>query len=297
MKRRARDGKKFLSWASQDFVANPRFALYSRRRGRQNQAFFSDLQARGAEARQAWLGPVDVPDMPRIIWIYWHQGESEAPWIVRRCIETWRSRNPGWQVRVLDAQNVRDYVDMSDVPPGLPLRYSANLLRVRLMRDYGGVWADATTHCHRPLDEWLWLHLTGGFFVFRNGGPDRFIESWFIASAPRHILSRLWAEDFARHLRRLPRKSESYFIFFYLFQWRILKDPEARAAFDRVAGLPAPPAFVMIEALRDVLPKDQIIRLVSAGLPLSKLSWRSEVEQTAFDRFCADFDQDEHCSL
>lgn len=291
LKRRVMNGKKFFIWVCQDFMANPRFALYSRRLGRQNYAFFFDLKARGAEARQDWLAPVDIPDMPRIIWIYWHQGEAEAPFIVRRCIETWRSRNPGWEVRVLCAQTVRDYVDMSDVPPGLPLRYSANLLRVRLMRDYGGVWTDATIYCHRPLDEWIWLHLTGGFFVFHNGGPDRFIESWFIASVPRHLLSRHWAEDFARHLQQLPKVSEFYFIFFYVFQWRILKDLEAQAAFARISGLSALPAFVMIEALRGVLPKDQLIRLLSAGLPLSKLSWRGELDQAAFDRYCADLDR------
>ena len=286
-KRRVMAGRSFVRWARQDLVANPRLALYARRMNRHNMRFVTDLRARGAEATRDYLAAADVPEMPRIVWIYWHDGEAEAPFLVRRCIRTWRDRNPGWDVRVLCARTVAPHADLSDLPSGLPLRYHANMLRVRLMRDHGGVWTDATTWCHRPLDEWLWLHMTGGFYVFRDGGPDRVVENWFIASTPGHRLARHWADDFAAHLARVPRVSDSYFIHFYVLQHRIMTDPLARAAFRRVAGLPAPPTFVMIEALRGVLPIEQIRRLVAAGLPLSKLSWHGAVDEAAFDAFCA----------
>ena len=42
-----------------------------------------------------------------------------------------------------------------------------DVLRITVMRDYGGVWADATMYCVLPLDSWLAQALgTGDFFAF-----------------------------------------------------------------------------------------------------------------------------------
>eukprot|EP00756_Hemistasia_phaeocysticola_P003576 Hpha_TRINITY_DN12318_c0_g1::TRINITY_DN12318_c0_g1_i3::g.155963::m.155963 len=60
------------------------------------------------------LKPSDIPR--RVIWGYWAQGEAEMPALQRLCVETWRRRNPGWDVRVLCRRTVWDYLGESDLP-------------------------------------------------------------------------------------------------------------------------------------------------------------------------------------
>jgi len=106
--------------------------------------------------------------IPKTIWIYWAQGEAEAPHVVQRCLESWYTRNPGWELRVLDEESANALIDLSDVPEGLPRRFKADVLRLRLLKEFGGVWTDATTFCHRPFEDWLPMQAASGFFAFSD---------------------------------------------------------------------------------------------------------------------------------
>ena len=280
-------GPVYLRWLRRDFFRNPRFELYARWVGEIDRAAFLAERAQGAEAIRTRHAPFTAEPIPQIIWMYWHQGEAQAPFVVRRCIESWRQHNPDWDLRVLDADSVTSYADMTDVPASLPFRYHADMLRLRLLKDHGGVWADATVYCHRPLADWIPLHLMSGFFLLRNPGPGRLMSSWFMAGQPRHILPVLWEDSFRRYVRGLRHVPDLYFVFFYLFQWQLRRDLQAKAAFDQMAGLPAIPSFAMMEALSGRLDAPHLSALVAAGLPVSKLSWKEIVDEDAFDGFCA----------
>lgn len=149
-----------------------------------------------------------LPDLqlPRVVWMYWMQGERHAPDIVQRCLQSWRQRNPGWDVRVLDAETC-------DAPTAGRLRglrgrrdldatHFSDLLRLTLLAEHGGVWADATVYCHRPLDAWLPYCLDSGFFAFASPGPDRALSNWFLASMPAHALTERWRIELLRYWQR-----------------------------------------------------------------------------------------------
>ncbi len=120
------------------------------------------------------------------IWMYWHQGEKQAPVLVQMCIASWRRQNLGWQVHVLDRHSLDDHVTLSseiDLSRSDPNAIKiSNLARLYLLRRYGGVWADATMFCSEPLDNWLPRYLSTGFFAFRNSSRDRLFSSWFLAA-------------------------------------------------------------------------------------------------------------------
>jgi hypothetical protein len=277
-------------WLCNEVPRDPTFEFYARGQDRADRAVFLADRARGAAAVEGRFAPFGGAEIPRVIWMYWHQGEAQAPFVVRRCIESWRRHNPGWKVRVLDAESVAGFADMSDVPEALSFRYFADLLRVRLLARHGGVWADATVWCHRPLDDWLPLMSTTGFFALRHPGVGRWISSWFLVSAPGHMIPTLWAEAFTPYMRRLRYVPDMYFVFFYLLQWRLKKDPEAMAAWTRAPSLPAQPSLFMMEALRGTLPVDRLRDVLDAGTPVSKLTWKEIVDESAFDAFCAGLD-------
>jgi hypothetical protein len=146
-------------------------------------------------------------EFPKKLWLMWDQGLAHAPLLVQRCVASWIERNPGWQVVVLDRNNLHEHLHRLDVPEATLARLNAtkksNLVRLQLLAEHGGVWTDATTWCARPLDEWLHELDTSGFFAFRNPGPDRLLSNWFLASQPGHHLVQRWrvlqADFFRRH--------------------------------------------------------------------------------------------------
>ena len=129
----------------------------------------------------------------RTVWMYWQQGEDRAPGIVQLCFESWRRRNPGWRVVVLDEHSLRDTADLTPAlgrldRPDLTVQKVSEIARLSLLREHGGVWADATVFCRAPLDEWLGEHVANGFFAFANPGPDRLLSSWFLAAVHDNLL-------------------------------------------------------------------------------------------------------------
>ncbi len=134
-------------------------------------------------------------DFPRTIWMLWHQGWENAPELVQRCRRSWEYHNPGWTIHALDAENLADYVDLSELSLPLDkgnLAWLSDLVRINLLRTHGGVWADATTFCNRPLNEWLYDHLGSGFFSFERGGGA---IGWFMAAAPGNPLVDIWRRE------------------------------------------------------------------------------------------------------
>ena len=136
---------------------------------------------------------------PRKLWMYWQQGWNSAPPIVRKCAESWLRQNPSWQIHLLTEKNVPDFIRLPDFYQdklALPIPALSDVIRIHLLTEHGGVWADASTWCVRPLDEWLERMLAStGFFAYAQPGPDRPLSTWFIAAAPRHyIMERLKQE-------------------------------------------------------------------------------------------------------
>jgi len=159
--------------------------------------------------------PDRATGLPRIIWTLWLQGWDDAPEIVRRCHQSWRQLNPGWDIRPLDGRTAAQYLDLAAVLGANGASASpqaiSDILRMNLLADHGGVWVDATVFCCQPLDSWLWDALAAGFFAFTNPGRDRLIASWFFASSPgnpltcavREAVNAYWSKhEFQNHRHR-----------------------------------------------------------------------------------------------
>ncbi len=126
-------------------------------------------------------------DFPKTIWFLWVTGLAGAPKVVLKCYGSWLKHNPDWNIVFLDEHNINDYVAL-DVHGYTPVVLS-EILRINLLAKYGGVWADATCFCIRPLNEWLFAYLQNDFFAFDRPGPDRMISSWFMASTKESYIT------------------------------------------------------------------------------------------------------------
>ena len=133
---------------------------------------------------------------PRQIWIYWHQGWRFAPPIAQKCVASWRIRNPTWTINLLDSNSLDRVVQLPEFYgklPNIPMPALSDIVRIHILAEHGGIWADATTWCARSLDEWLTkVVVKTGFFAYANPAPGRPISTWFLAALPHHaIVQRL----------------------------------------------------------------------------------------------------------
>lgn len=150
--------------------------------------------------------PVGVPGallttpIPRIVWTYWNS--PTLPLLVERCIANWRRINPGFDIRVLDDAGLRAYVpDVPDALAHVAPAKRADWIRLRLLRDHGGIWVDASTILTRSLDWVIEAQQRDGsdlvaYYLgrFTTDADCPVVESWFLAAPPG---SRFAADAFA----------------------------------------------------------------------------------------------------
>lgn len=140
--------------------------------------------------------------VPRNIFLFWEQGVDSAPSLVRLCIASWRQKNPTWRLVVLSNQNLSQWVSREELLPqtAMTTQKRSNLLRLALLLRHGGVWADATLFCLKPLDSWLPTQIAGGFLCPRKANPDRLIGTYFIAAHPNSEFLRKWRKLYLSYL-------------------------------------------------------------------------------------------------
>ncbi|HEV2739199.1 MAG TPA: capsular polysaccharide synthesis protein [Candidatus Elarobacter sp.] len=179
----------------------------------------------------------DECTIPRTIWSLWLQGWDHAPDIVTACRRTWEALNPAWSFQPLTRASLSAVLDERTMrfvteTPALPPEALSDVVRIALLERHGGVWADGTSYCLKPLDAWLpGATAATGFFAFAKPGPDRMISSWFLAAAPGNVLVKRWAERTRAYWTGRSARDE-YFWFHYLFGAGYDGDAEWRTVWD-----------------------------------------------------------------
>ncbi|WP_147418117.1 capsular polysaccharide synthesis protein [Salinisphaera sp. Q1T1-3] len=272
-------------------ITTERFRRYVVRRDRQDRACQQRL---GLDTFVAdWDRLMQAPPAPnppaRTIWMLWLQGETEAPALVRACIESWRVRNPSWTVRVLDAESLVNTIALPRFPSHISPSHKADIIRLRLLARYGGVWADATTICQRPLDEWIDVTTPRGFFAFTRPQPLRSVANWFIAAhtdAPLLQAWLAWSETYM--LSRRPARS--YFWQHHTFDWLLARDPERQREWDETPKISARGPHVLQRLLDGHLSAQARPTAEQlASLPLFKLNRRKGYTLTDTRRIFLDY--------
>ena len=84
------------------------------------------------------------------IWFFWLQGEDNLPLVPKLCLQSIRKHANGHEVIVLTADNYREYVTIPDSLIALyregrmKAAHFADILRINLLAQQGGLWLDAT---------------------------------------------------------------------------------------------------------------------------------------------------------
>ena len=139
--------------------------------------------------------------MDRNIFILWLQGWDKAPWLQNRVLESWQINNKGWNIELLDLKNLNDYVKdidyIYDEKKKISPQAKSDIIRLSVLKNIGGVWADSTLLCMQPLGSWayeaiersgFWMYHGHGYGLDSRLGP----ASWFILSEKNNYNIRRW---------------------------------------------------------------------------------------------------------
>jgi capsular polysaccharide synthesis protein len=180
----------------------------------------------------------------------WLQGWNDAPPMVRACLASFEALNPSWCVRALRAEDLAEFLGADPTLPlirsgSLPPQATADLVRLALLRQHGGVWADATCYCLRQLDEWLLSAAEPGFFAFDRPAPDRMIGSWFLAAKPDDYIIAQWQSAASAYWKQR-KEAHTYYWLHHLFGEVYRTDATFREQWDHTPKISALNAFHFI---------------------------------------------------
>lgn len=131
----------------------------------------------------------------KTVWLLWLQGWDSVPRLVQLVKESWIKHNPGWNIELVDAKNLKNYVDIPYIDKIKSPAAKSDAIRLHLLATHGGVWADATLLCMMPLDEWVYDALEPiGFWMYHGRDQGRGPCSWFIVSTVNSPLIRKWRD-------------------------------------------------------------------------------------------------------
>ena len=174
--------------------------------------------------------------IPKKIWLYWGQGWENVPPVVKKCADSWVHYNPDWEINFLTEETLKKYIDIGNIKISTFAALS-DIIRINLLKKYGGIWCDATVWCNKPLNEWI-THYTD-FFAFSKPAPDRLIASWFLASSPNNYIITNWHEKVTMYwrYRTVPH---NYFWFHYLFNELFQNDKQFREKWESTTPIECP---------------------------------------------------------
>ena len=182
-------------------------------------------------------------DINKTIWLLWLQGWDSAPWLAQQVKTSWEVKNPGWTVNLVTHDNLKNYVTGIDYVyrDSISPQAKSDIIRLALLNKYGGVWADATLLCMKPLDSWLedaiqpsgfWMyHGTGGKMDI-NHGP----ASWFIVSVAGSPIIRKWKQGCDDYWK-VRQSTGDYFWMDGIFKNLYETDTQFKDEWDRVPYL------------------------------------------------------------
>lgn len=148
-------------------------------------------------------GGDEIHLIPSNIWIYWEQGEK--PKLVENCINRIILFNPNYNVHVLDRINLHEYIKDKNLLcnlDGFSVQFKSDIIRLYLLKEYGGVWLDASVILNDSLDSMLPKNNTydviGFYFTkyYKSNSLNKvpIIENWFLASGKNSPFISEWLD-------------------------------------------------------------------------------------------------------
>lgn len=115
----------------------------------------------------------------RIIWQYWAQGYEQVPEVVRTCLDSVDRWAGDYKIIRLSDANLAEYIAIPTFVQQkrkvFSVAHFSDLLRLMLLKAYGGVWLDATVFLSGPIPA---LYADQELFFFRRDPAEPHYKYW-----------------------------------------------------------------------------------------------------------------------
>lgn len=165
--------------------------------------FRKDLEYMGSENKNIIKIATELElNIPRKIWIFWY--DLEIPELVNHCINNIKTLHPEYEVNVLNKNTVKNYLDLDieNLIKKMPVANLSDLIRLKLLQNYGGIWMDASIILEKNIEDFFLVeHNTFDIIGFYNANRSTdcklpVIESWFLAAPPNSKFINKWLSYF-----------------------------------------------------------------------------------------------------
>ena len=212
------------------------------------------------------------------IWTIWLQGEDKAPALVKACFRSIR-KNCKQELVVLDYDTIFDYITL---PQEIIDKYKrgmianahfADICRVELLYEHGGIWLDSTGFAVAPIPDWI---IKEDFFVYMTGhagSPYSFMQNCFIRSRKGAYLLDAWRAmilDYWMH----ENHNFDYFMHQLLFKTLVQNDPRAKEYFAKMPHVDQDPTHALWWDYRDKPFNQKTFDKVTSGAFFQKTTYR-----------------------
>lgn len=184
-----------------------------------------------------------------IIWVLWWQGLDQMPPLPKKCLEQMNKMNPG-KVRLISKYNYHYYINIDErvvkkVEDGIfSITFFSDIIRFKLLGEYGGLWADSTIWMTKSVPDEFWnlnflsikkpdtkttrwpgrMHYTAffiggkpkGYFKFCGDMLERYaieekkLINYFLVGYVISIAEVNNIDDFEKDIKNLPTNNERF---------------------------------------------------------------------------------------
>lgn len=154
------------------------------------------------ESKSKGHDPCAYTKIPHIVWSWWLQGSKDMPELVRDSLSSQRDMLPDYEHRLLTLDNFSQWVTLPEyiikkyAKGIIPAACFSDILRLCVLKKYGGMWMDASVFCSGLRNEKLherWQKIENSEFTifryFQRGNPLPVgLSNWFIAAVPNNVI-------------------------------------------------------------------------------------------------------------
>lgn len=179
------------------------------------------------------------------IWIYWKQGFSNAPELVKHCLNSVKKHCGNHPVIELSDDNLHEYVTIPDYimeKAGGVVTFAqlSDIIRLTLLSSYGGIWMDATIFMSREFDAEMYRYrLYSNKLAYREE-DSKYVSknrwsAFFLACGRNNKTIKLCKEVFYLYHRNYGKKEIlDYFLIDYVICYLYENRPDTKSAIDQL---------------------------------------------------------------
>jgi len=135
--------------------------------------------------------------IPKIIWSFWDS--KEMPEVVKICINNWKELHPDFEINILNNETIHTFLPNFPKLKDFNPVFKSDLLRLSLLKEYGGIYLDASVFLNQRLDQYISFYIENNLdlLVFSSEGHPNdkkypITENWFIISEKNNLFIEKW---------------------------------------------------------------------------------------------------------